>query len=456
MRLSRFAALVMILLIGLASQAQQTELTVGTLRGDHSGYTLITPLRSHFVYLIDPYGRAVNEWRVSGQGRDAFLRENGNLVVSVPKLNPDESFAANIQFAQRDGRIEEYTWDGERIWAYEFERPDFRVHHGINLMPDGNVQFIAWERKTREEAIANGRNPAILGDGLWTDAIFEVDPTTSEIVWEWHVWDHLVQDFDPTKANYGVVADNPQRIDINFFEGYELIEDWIHANSIGYNPQLGHLAISAREQNEIWVIDRNITTEEAAGPAGDLLYRWGNAAAYDRGTDETHQLFYQHDIQWIPEGLPGAGNMIAFSNTHPMAGGDFFSRIVEWTPPLQEDDSYAIDDGEPYGPLQPAWTWQTDPPQDFFSQYISGMQRLRNGNTLITYGGEGILWEVTPAGDIVWEYQLPFNGVELIAQGGEPDARIFRARRYEDDHPALAGRDLQPIAALQDMAGRQG
>lgn len=444
----------------LAAQlAAATQPTVGTLSGYHEGYTLFTPLTSAYVYLINAEGRIINEWRTSGAGRDVFLKENGNIVATVPLSQPDDTFAADVSFAQRDGRFEEYTWDGERVWSYELDRPGSRIHHGITLLNNGHIMFIAWDYKSREEAIANGRDPAQLGDGLWSEAFIELDPKTDEIVWEWHVWDHLVQDFDPTKANYGVVADNPQLIDINYYANYELIEDWIHANSIGYNPQLNQVAFSAREQNEIWVVDRNTTTEEARTTAGDLLYRWGNPAAYDQVG--TTQLYYQHDIMWIPQGYPGAGNMIAFSNRHPVEGDDelLFSRIVEWTPPVLPDGSYDLSASGRYGPDQPTWTWdQQEIPYSFISYYLAGAERLINGNTLITDGMSGRLIEVRQDGSIAWAYQLPQEQAQsiLLPQGSKPDARIFRARRYEPDFAAFQGRDLTPGPRLEDLAGRVG
>ena len=79
-----------------------------------------------------------------------------------------------------------------------------------------------------------------------------------------------------------------------------------HANGIDYNADLDQIVLSFREVSEFWVIDHNTTTEEAAGPAGDLLYRWGNPEAYDRGKPADRQLFFQHDAKWVPDGTPGA------------------------------------------------------------------------------------------------------------------------------------------------------
>ena len=211
--------------------------------------------------------------------------------------------------------------------------------------------MIAWERKSKEEAIAQGRDPDLLQDDLWPDHVIEVQPdgpTDGKIVWEWHMWDHLVQDFDREKPNYGVIYEHPELIDLNntgstppstpeelrklravgYTGGGDDDDDnrrgsadWMHTNAIHYNPKLDQIALSAKNFSEIWIIDHSTTTEEAAShrggkrdKGGDLLYRWGNPWSYKSGTTEDKLLFDQHDVRWIPLGLPGAGHLTAFNN----------------------------------------------------------------------------------------------------------------------------------------------
>jgi len=143
-------------------------------------------------------------------------------------------------------------------------------HHDVKTLPNGNVLLIAWEIKTLYEAIVAGRNPNYVSDqGLWPDHVIEVEPTgptSGDIVWEWHVWDHLIQDFDPTKENYGVVGDHPELVDINYGASQKL--DIMHTNSIDYNEDFDQIMVSVCFYNEIWVIDHSTTTEEAAGHTG--------------------------------------------------------------------------------------------------------------------------------------------------------------------------------------------
>jgi len=299
--------------------------------------------------------------------------------------------------------------------------------------------MIAWELKTGAEAIAAGRNPSRLSDGeLWADHVIEVAPTGTyggTIVWEWHSWDHLVQDYDAAKANYGVVADHPELIDINYFQTPGA--DWHHINAIDYNADLDQIVLSVRNFSEIWIIDHSTTTSEAAGHTGgnsgmggDLLYRWGNPQTYDAGSAGDQQLFGQHDAEWIADGLPGAGNILIFNNGQGRPGGDA-SSVDEIVPPLLPNGTYS--NSSAYGPPAPAWSYAASPPTNFYAMRISGSERLPNGHTLVCDGPAGRFFEVTTSGQTVWEYDY----------AGE----VFRVERYGADYSGFDGTDLDDASA---------
>jgi hypothetical protein len=300
-------------------------------------------------------------------------------------------------------------------------------------LPNGNVLIIAWEIRTREEAIAAGRNPnRIQGKTLWPDHIIEVESTGSssgDIVWEWHVWDHLIQDYDSTKDNYGVVEDHPELIDFNFGN---IIPDWNHINSVDYHEEFDQILLSVNYFNEIWVIDHSTTTEEAAGhtggksgKGGDLLYRWGNPQVYRAGTANDQKYFTQHYANWIEKGCPGEGNIIVFNN----GIGRAYSSVDEIVPPVDNQGNYLYTSGEAYGPKEQIWIYTAANLKDLYSFILSNAQRLPNGNTLICNQGRGLFLEVTYEKDIVWRYQNllpnPFsNGVA-------------RVQRYPKDYPGI-------------------
>jgi hypothetical protein len=97
--------------------------------------------------------------------------------------------------------------------------------------------------------------------------------------------------------------------------------DWLHANSIDYNADLDQIIISFAKTGEFWIIDHSTTITESQGSTGglsnmggDILYRWGNAKNYQRGTLSDVILEFQHDPHWIPNGYVDAGKVMIFNN----------------------------------------------------------------------------------------------------------------------------------------------
>jgi hypothetical protein len=280
--------------------------------------------------------------------------------------------------------------------------------------------------------VALGRNPEHVAENgdFWFDGIIEINPKTAEIVWEWSMRHHLIQDFDPGKPNYGVVAEHPERLDINAFRPNRdgsISADWTHVNAMDYNPELDQIAFSSNYLSEVYIIDHGTTPYESQGRKGDFLWRWGNPANYARGDEEDRRLYYQHDVQWIRPGLEGAGDILIFNN----GDGELrpYSTVEQLAPEMNDDGSYVLNDGEAYGPEE--LTWQYNPPEEeqFLSFFISGAQRLANGNTLVNQGAGAKLREVTADGDIVWEYEYKD---ETVAPH-----MLFRAYRFAEDHPAI-------------------
>ncbi len=431
------------------------EHTVGLFIYDSSsydGYTLFCPMPSTTTYLIDNYGRLVHSWEGTAQPRlSVYLRENGNLLRTIQVTGSGGEIGGGFQ---------EVAWDGTVIWEYQYYSDNYLQHHDIEPLPNGNVLVLAWENKSRAEAIDAGRDPSFLnGDVLSPEHVVEVagnDSIGHEIVWEWHLWDHLIQDFDSTKDNYGIVADHPELMDINFAK--RPIADWNHANAVAYNPELDQIIICSHALEEIWVIDHSTTTEEAAGHTGgnsgmggDILYRWGNPQGYRAGDESDKKYYGQHDAHWVPDGYPGAGNILVFNNGRDRPDAQY-STIEEITPPIDSNGNYLRPaSGNPYGPDSTTWNYTADPPEDLYSENISGCQRLPNGNTLICSGDDGTFLEVTPAGDIVWKYINPISGSGPLAQGDPPTGaiNIFKCRRYSPDFPGLQGHDLTPSGQLE-------
>ncbi|MCP4623764.1 MAG: arylsulfotransferase (ASST), partial [bacterium] len=193
------------------------------------------------------------------------------------------------------------------------------------------------------------------------------------------------QDYDSDKANYGVVADHPELIDINFADAGQA--DWIHANAIDYNPELDQIIISCHSFNEFWVIDHSPTAAQAAGHSGgnsgrggDILYRWGNPQSYRAGDASDQTLFRQHDAQWVEPDFPGAdfsrkGNILIFNNGNHRPEGSY-SSVDEIAPAVDANGHYILVPGSAYGPEKLTWTYTAENPGDFYADKISGAQRL--------------------------------------------------------------------------------
>jgi hypothetical protein len=222
--------------------------------------------------------------------------------------------------------------------------------------------------------------------------------------------------------------------------------DWLHTNAVDYHPGYDLIALSTPHMNEVWIIDHSTSTEDAAwdaggrwGKGGDLLYRWGNPRNYGAGTDADRKLFYQHNVDFVPGATPDELRITIFNNGGGRPGGDV-STVDELVLPFDPESGFTREEGEPFGPEEPTWSWAL--PKEAFSAFISGAQRLPNGNTLVCAGAPGRLLEVTRAGEIVWDYLNPFGGdaPSNPQAGGAPTHALFRATRIAPDHPGLAGR----------------
>ncbi|MEM9920942.1 MAG: aryl-sulfate sulfotransferase [Bacteroidota bacterium] len=437
--------------------------TVGLLSYDitrsYQGYTLIYPHNQPSVFLLDNCGEIVHEWPDSSNfrpGNTAYLMDDGRLI----KTKRNASIAGDSIWAGGGGAIVEIRdWDNQLLWSYELNNADARLHHDIEPLPNGNILMLAWERKTNAEAIAAGRRPDLLNQTvLWPDYLFEINPTNDEIVWEWYAWDHLIQDFDSTKQNYGVVSEHPELIDLNW-DTNDAKADWMHSNAIDFNNELNQVMISVPQFHEIWVIDHSTTTAQAASSnggrsnkGGDLLYRVGNQQAYKKGDADDQILFYQHDTHWanefLPDNHPFAGHMVCFNNR---VGPDF-STVEIFEAPW---NMYITD----YEPFDGTW-----PPYEFtntiyhpdttavYSTGLSSAQLLPNGNTLICSGRQGYIFELTPSNEIVWEYVTPLKRGASVTQGDSlvlNDNLTFRAFRYPPEYSAFDNRDLTPSGYIE-------
>lgn len=374
----------------------------------YDGYILVNDASANRVYLMDKEASIVYEWNLNGKklGNDVHLMPNGNLLAMLEADNPQiglGGFGGLLAILNPDGTIE---------WSFEYSSEDHIAHHDAVMLPNGNILLMTWERKTMEEAENAGY---ALGTEAIYDAILEIDPSTDEIVWQWHMWDHLIQDFDDTKENFGNISENPQLIDVNYVENPDVEADISHANGIDYDEDLDLIYLSVNFYNEIWVIDHSTSTTEATssnggnfGKGGDLIYRFGNPLAYDNPVGQV-----RFDRNHHPNLLKGdkKGNILVFANG--------LSQQQSTAYELQLPETFELIPGSDNEPME-IWSF-TD--SNLYSGKVSGVELLPNGNKLITEGDFGF-WEVTEQGEVVWRFSAP--------------GFFWRGYHYDKDSEAIA------------------
>ncbi|MGB5393396.1 MAG: aryl-sulfate sulfotransferase [Lutimonas sp.] len=357
------------------------------------------------AYLLDRAGYKIKTWKFDKKlGNDLEIMPDGKLLGIFKSDNPVFSFGGF------GGIVKIFNTDGSEHWSFEYAGENYIAHHDVEMLPNGNLLIMVWERIKAQNANEAGIDVA---NDIYPEALIEVDPKSDRIVWEWHSFDHVVQDQFPDRINFGEVSQNPQLIDFN----YNPMEngDIMHANGIDFDPVKNLIYISVNFYHEVWVLDHSTTTEEAKtskggnyNKGGDLVYRFGNPTAYK--SNYGARLFNNnHFPNFLEKNEIGAGNLLIFVNK---GLDDELSTVYE----LDLPENY---DMKPDTDIEPGIVWQFGDPDLSFGR-ISGAVRLKNGNTLICEGDFGY-WEVTPNGEVAWKY----NGLG--------DTSFWRGYAYAQD-----------------------
>lgn len=341
------------------------------------------------AYLLNKFGKKEFSWTFELPfGNELQLLPDGN-VIGIFKV---ETASAKIAGGY-GGVIRLNEPGGKVVWEYEYNSYEYLSHHDLEVLASGHVLFLAWQRVTPAQAEKYGLDTEV---DVFPEMLIEVDPNTNQVVWEWHSWDHIVQEVHSDKLAYGRVADNPHKIDIYYAPNSR--GDIMHANGLVVDEEKELIYVSVNHYDEIWVIDHSTTTQEAAGSTGgrygkggDLVYRFGNPAAY--GNKKGKKIFDRlHFPNLIRDEYPGAGNMLVYVN------GESAKQSVVYELALPEEP-YLL----PNHNNEPEIVWSFTDSTLFYGR-ISGADRIKNGNTLICEGDYGF-WEVTPDKEVVWKYE---------------------------------------------------
>ena len=381
--------------------------TIATTAQEFDGYALFNRGNDNTTYLIDKDGDIAHTWSLARSCNYAvLLMESGNIMRGA--VNQGNS----LNGAAVGGLVQEIDPQGNIVWEFTYSSSTYVSHHDITLMPDGNVLLTAWEVKNSTELDEAGYTGN--SNTRWPTHFVEVsqvgDTSEGEIVWEWHMWDHMVQNEDADKPNYGNVNEHPELMDINVTTsggggggpggggG-----DWFHVNGINYSAERDQICFSSRYLSEVFIIDHSTTTEEAAGhtggnagKGGDFLYRWGNPENYG-GTGAQQISGPVHDARFIPDdGRPRGGFLQFFNNE----GVNNNSTVDALELPLSADGyNYDMNVSGTYDPSEATYRHFCEDNADGQSASNS----MPNGNVFVNLS-QGYMYEADSDGNVIWQY----------------------------------------------------
>jgi len=390
-----------------------------------TGVTLYDPARAYnsFVffgtledagesYLIDMNGHEVRHWSYGGIP-PVYLNPaltggaRGHVLLQLSAIDPQPGVPAGPAYF-RNRTIGELDWDGRIVWQWGSEAPGgaARQHHDLHRLANGNTLILS----EMSHVVTGFTLPKVTDD-----SIYEVNPR-GEIVWKWLASEHL-EEFGFTAPELKLVreAKDPDYLHLNAMTPLGP-NKWFMQGDQRFDPQ--NILISSRNANFLAIIDKK--TGHVVWTLGpDYPARAGGSQKLPRPVD---QIVGQHNPHLIAPGLPGEGNLLLFDNEgeggYPPAvmqttGG---SRVLEIDPIKKEIVwMYTGSNSD-----RPAWT--------FYSSFISSVDRLPNGNTFIDEGMNGRFFQVTPAGEIVWEYINPYLSHSTAGGGRSLSNSVYRAQ----------------------------
>ena len=341
------------------------------------GYTVYSNMSGDAVYLVDMDGKVAHRWAAPA-GTKVFY---GHLLENGNLLtNCTNGSEIGEPAGPRTAVVADLDWDSKVVWHHT----DPLLHHAHCRLENGNTMLIATDildaELSREVLSAGGGTPAPLE--IWSESLWEVTPQ-GKVVWEWNARDHL--DFEA----YAI----PRTEGPDAAAGGRRSREWLHLNAVEEIPG-GDMIMSYNTISTLVIVDRSTGA-----------VKW-------RKAPETSS---QHNPTWLPQ-----GSVLVFDNGSRRNS----SRVIE----IDHDKN------------EVTWEYTGSPRDAFFSMNVSGSQRLPNGNTLITEGRSGRLFEVTPERDIVWEYINPFECIHR----GQRSRAVFRSYRYAADSPEIRNRVPAP------------
>jgi hypothetical protein len=425
---------------GAVTVAAQSVYPTGTTIYDPtrawSGYTVLSPLNTQAVIVIDMNGTVVKRWEgfVNSAGGPARVFPGG-AVMAANGANPPHQESLELIERDFDGRVlwrfehnqQIQTRDGRTIWAarqhHDWQRDDFPAGY---YSPEATPAIQAG--KTLVLTHINHSRPNVADTSLEDDRLIEVN-AAGEVVWEWVASDHVeelgfsVAARRAIKAGAGAGAGRGGGEGGGAAQGRDSF-DWLHVNSATYvGPNRwfdagdrrfapDNVIISSRQASFVAIIARD----------GKIVWRLGPDFSESRELRAIRQIIGQHHPHLIPKGLPGAGNLLVFDNGGASGYGFVTPAALDGANSFARANSRVLE----INPVTLELVWSYTGPR-FYSSNISAAQRLPNGNTLVTEGANGRVFEVRNDRKIVWEYMYPVFG------GAQSSNAVYRAYRVPYD-----------------------
>ena len=408
------------------------------------------------VYDPDKCWNGYTLFQAKGVGA-TVIDMNGSIVKQFRKLHgfPNKMLPGGILMGETGSRNRKYgfqdykklvqvDWEGNITWAfdhYEYiedpgEEPQWMARQHHDYQREGNpVGYYVPEMAPKVNegntlllCHKNLKNPTITDKLLLDDALIEVS-WEGEILWEWLCSDH----FD--ELGFSEEAKNTLYRNPNWHTQIgDGVADWMHLNSVsmlGANKWYDAGDDRFHPDNLIWCARESNITAITDKKTGKLVWKLGPDYSVTEELRQLRWIIGQHHAHMIPRGLPGEGNIMIFDNGGWAGYGAPNPSSPKGTHNALRDYSRVLE----FDPLTLKIVWQYKPvderfsplPTDnylFYSGYISSAQRLPNGNTLITEGANGRIFEVTPDHELVWEYISPYFDKD------HRNNMFYRAYRY--------------------------
>ena len=414
-RLIRAGVLVALGCVVTATLIAQTVFPTGTTIFDPdrtwSGFTVLSPLATQAVPVIDMNGTVVKRWDGfnNSAGGPARVLPGGYVIAASGARPPNQE---SLELVERD-------FDGKVLWSvsarqhHDWQREDFPAGYyspGSSPNPQNNDRTLLLTHVTHLK-------PAVADVEIQDDRLIEVS-RTNDVLWEWVASDH-VDEFKFSPEARKVIKAGPASNGPSGVAGRRVF-DWLHVNSAHYlGPNRWFDAGDTRfAPTNIIISSREASLLAIVGRDGRIVWQMGPDYSASTELRAIRQVIGQHHAHLIPNGLPGAGNLLVFDNGGS-SGYGFFSPIgPDGRSALARSTSRVLE----INPVTLELVWSYTNPR-FFASNISGAQRLPNGNTLITSGPTGRIFEVTKEGAIVWEYLWPSFG------GANNQNSVYRAYR---------------------------